>query len=236
MSRIKLGTVFVFLCVIALVGWITGAWYQLQKDNSAQLQASEAINIGRLSNLFTANRRLSTTISTSDTSSTLQPLKLIQETSQISPDGQKQLIMTVNDSKYTLAVEVLGPEEERADPKDIYTGTVSPNEELRIPFNTWSPDNQFFFIEKTTSDRTDFLLFTVSGEPISGEEIADDPFVNITSLYAKNDYVNSLANVTGWAAKSFLLVQTLNSDSGESTPSMWFDVYNLKFIQLSSIF
>jgi hypothetical protein len=231
MSRIKLGTAFVFLCVIALVGWITGAWYQIQKDNSAQLEASEAINTGRLSNLFTANRRLSTTISTSDTTTTLQPLKQIQETSQISPDGQKQLILTVTDSKYTLAVEVLAPEEERADPKDIYTGTLSPNEEFSIPFNTWSPDNQFFFIEKTTSNRTDFLLFTASSE-----EIADDPFINITTLYTGRDHVNSLANVTGWAAKSFLLVQTVNPDSGDSTPSMWFDVYNLKFIQLSSIF
>ncbi len=102
---------------------------------------------------------------------------------------------------------------------------------LAIPFNTWSPDTTYFFLEETTSDREDYLVFQSSGEPFSDEALS----LSVQQLFKEKVEGYTIEDVTGWASESLLLVNTKEID-GDGKVSFWFEVPSQTFIQLGTYF
>lgn len=147
--------------------------------------------------------------------------------SQISPDGLFSLtIKTQKNSKNEKTVEIFVQDEEQQQDTLIFTYQTDSSTSIEIPFNTWSPDNKYFFIQENTINNQRYLVFKTSGELIGETE-----FIDVASLYTQQEFSNSLTQITGWASNAYLVVLTTN---GKTNASYWFDVYSHKFIRLSS--
>jgi len=147
-----------------------------------------------------------------------------------SPDGTKTLTMerqkTGNRVKYSFFTS--------SDSKEryiIYTKTLGTLQRFSIPFNTWSPDNTYFFVKESTPARNNYYVFLASGEKFSN----DAPYLDIQPLFEDkvNGYV--ITDVTGWAAPTLLIVNTQKQD-GEEKMSFWFDITSQSFIRLGTYF
>jgi len=104
-------------------------------------------------------------------------------------------------------------------------------ENLSIPFNTWSPDTVYFFLQNSTPQQNDFLVFQSSGEPFSNDERA----LSVQQLFRGNVEGYIIEDVTGWASENLLLVNTKEAD-GDEKVSFWFEVPSQTFIQLGTYF
>lgn len=160
---------------------------------------------------------------------TTNPILKIEASSQISPDGKKIVSMkrTHNtDGSFTYMFTVMDANGEND--HIIYSTTSQNPDDYRIPFNAWSPDNRYVFIQK---DIHDALVFKENGEPISG---------NLKFLAVAEIFGNKVKNmiptqVTGWASPTLLIVNTVNTD-GSKGYSHWFEVPSAAVIQLASQF
>ncbi|HEX7042118.1 MAG TPA: hypothetical protein VF189_02620 [Patescibacteria group bacterium] len=150
---------------------------------------------------------------------------------QLSPDGTKKVTMTtiVNSTKtksYTITTSTDSGEDETT----VYTTNLPQSESLNIPFNTWSPDNQYIFIEHITSDNTEALVMRADGKPLSGSENT----FNVTNLFDLRNTGNSYQQTTGWAADNLLIINT--TKNGAKSASYWFEVPSKAIIPLSTQF
>ncbi len=110
----------------------------------------------------------------------------------------------------------------------LYTAKVQNPDNLSIPFNTWSPDNKYLFIQKNENGA---LVFKASGESIT----SDQTFFDVGDIF-KDKVKNVVPKVvTGWASLTLLIVNTVKEDHTKG-PSYWFEVPSQAIIQLSSQF
>jgi hypothetical protein len=116
-------------------------------------------------------------------------------------------------------------------PQLVYTGQLKSEEQIEVPFNSWSPNNAQFFLKRTQNNTAEFLVFNVTGEPftIKSEQTTTQPFSNVTQYFVDSEITHQLHDITGWAANSLLMVQT-------DGPTYWFDVSSQRFILLSTQF
>lgn len=154
--------------------------------------------------------------------------------SWISPDGSVSLKIDLNydseDSKtYTVSVH---PElKEQAD-QLIFSKTVSAEVSYQVPYNTWSPDNKYFFLKEVSGGDEQILVFKADGEPFrNGQSI-----LNLTEFFAEKLPQFSLKEVTGWASPTLLIANAHGSDEQTDGPSFWFEVTSTSFIRLSGNF
>jgi len=113
----------------------------------------------------------------------------------------------------------------------IYTKTLEKGESFIIPFNTWSPDNKYVFLKEITKTGVSYIVINGKGGPITKE----DQTVDFADLFAKKLPAYKIADVTGWAGPTLIVINT-NKDDENAGPSFWFDVASLLFIQLSNRF
>jgi len=152
--------------------------------------------------------------------------------SQISPDGTKEVIMKIarnNDSGQThsfYTVDTSGTNE-----KYIFSKTLGKEESMTIPYNTWSPDNQHFFIQENAKGGKSVFAFKASGEAFSQEE----KYFDVTDLFKKRDTGNNFSEATGWGSESLIIINTTKKDKTKG-PSYWFEVPSKAIIQLSTEF
>jgi hypothetical protein len=100
-----------------------------------------------------------------------------------------------------------------------------------LPFNTFSPENAYFFIEENNKDVRNYYVFSASGRMLRNEE----QMINVSKLFEEKFPHLKLIEATGWASSTLLVVNT-NTESGEQGPSFWFEVPSLAFIQLATRF
>lgn len=152
--------------------------------------------------------------------------------SQISPDGTKKLIMkkTENQDK-SMTYDFSTADEDGANEKLIYTKVFDSSGNMTIPFNTWSPDNQYFFIQEGVGGNKSIFVFKANGDQFAEGEI----YLDAADLFKNRDTGNNFDEATGWASETLIIINTEKPD-GTKGPSYWFEVPSKAIIQLSTEF
>lgn len=178
-------------------------------------------------------RAVSPIVSENDTQKIIVPIAhptlKIETASQTSPDGTKKLTMkkTYNsDGTSTFVFAVMDGSGENE--SNIYTTKIEASENFSIPFNTWSPDNKYVFIQKND---TDAWVLKANGQPIT----TDQTYIAVEELFMAKVKNAVLKEVTGWASATLLIVNTTKEDNTKG-PSYWFEVPSKAIIMLSSRF
>ncbi len=152
--------------------------------------------------------------------------------SQISPDGTKKVIMKVtqnNDGTKTYAFSV--SDENGSNEQFIFAKTLDSASNMTIPFNTWSPDNKYFFIQENTGNNKNVYVFSATGAAFSETEA----YFDATDLFKRKNTGNNFSEATGWASETLVIINTTKPDNSKG-PSYWFEVPSKAIIQLSTEF
>ena len=201
----------IFLISLAAIGSL---YFVVQRNNQGQFNFASGIHI---------NSPLA-----------LNPTKAPRQNifSQISPDGTKKVIMEItqnsdNTQTYTFFVS----DDSELNKKFIFEKNLDDSRKISIPFNTFSSDNKYFFIQESLGNTKSIYSFKVSGESFSETE----KYIDVTDLFAKKNTGNNFSEATGWASESLILINTTKPD-GSKGPSYWFEVPSKAIIQLSTKF
>jgi len=159
-------------------------------------------------------------------------LAKVTVSSQISPDGTKEVVMKItqnpdNTKTYNFSVVDVGSSIET----HIFTWISDPLKSMLIPFNTWSSDNQYFFVEQSTAGTKSVFVFKANGSPFTNGA----NYLDVTDLFVKANTGNNFDEATGWASGTLIIINTVNTD-GTKGPSYWFEVPSQAVIQLSTEF
>lgn len=100
---------------------------------------------------------------------------------------------------------------------------------LLLPANSWSPDNNYVFVEEKRAAASTFLVIKASGEPFADGQ----GFIDVGALFAEKLKGSMLQTITGWAAPTLLIVTTAKED-GSKGGTYWFDVDSRSFLLLRS--
>lgn len=154
----------------------------------------------------------------------------ITVSSQISSDGTKKVIMKATESADNTTYEVSTMDEETKE-KLIFTKTLSSEGNMEIPFNTWSPDNKYFFIEENAGGVKKVFVYKAAGEPFDEK----DPYLDATESFRNANTGNYFDEATGWASETLIIMNSKKPD-GEKGFSYWFEVPSKAIIQLATDF
>lgn len=173
------------------------------------------------------NNKKSQTLTTSAAPPVITPIETTTTNSMDSPDGSKTLTIEKKDNFYTIFVT------SNSDGKktQIFRKEKINSSQLEIPYNTWSPDNIYFFLIEKNAAVDNYLVFQSSGEFF---------FNNLSYLLIQESFkVNApnytIEEVTGWAAPNLIIVNAKQNDSNNKV-SFWFEVPSQAFIQLGTYF
>lgn len=148
-----------------------------------------------------------------------------------SPDGEVALIIqTKRTSTTEIEHQLFVKKVNDGTQQQVFRQVVPSSSTLEAPFNSWSPDKKYFYIEHHQSG-DHYWVFKASGEKFEEEE-----FIDVNSYFAERTIPYNLNKVTGWAAPNLLLVTTTEIGSDEEGPSYWFDVTRQNFTRLSTRF
>lgn len=152
--------------------------------------------------------------------------------SQISPDGtQKVTILVHAGENNTKTYTIITSQENGSDTHTLFTIALPDSESITIPFNTWSPDNHYVFIEHNTPNNTQAWIFQANGQPLSQET----SYLNANALFDGRNTGDTYQEATGWSSETLLIINTTTLD-GKKGPSYWFDVPSKSIIPLSTEF
>lgn len=146
----------------------------------------------------------------------------IESSSQPSPDGLWKVLMTTTPLASGSAQYIFSTVDKSNIQQEIYSHIT--NEKYMIPFNAWSPDDKYVFIQKDTGEA---YVFTRSGDPITSLE----SFLDVKAIFNQTERKDIYDHVTGWASPSLLIINTM-TDNGEKGSSYWFEVPSKAIIQL----
>lgn len=151
--------------------------------------------------------------------------------SQPSPDGRSLLSMTITPHTSNTSYKLSVADQTGTTQQTIYTTTLPDSENLSIPFNTFSPDNKYFFVQKNSSSHSAALVFRADGSPIA----ENTQFYNAYDIFTNRGTGNTYDITTGWASETLLIINT-KIQSGDKGPSYWLEVPSKAVIQLSTEF
>lgn len=114
---------------------------------------------------------------------------------------------------------------------EIYSVEKENSNLISIPFNTFSPDNEFIFLKNGTNEKPEYLVLRTDGEMIDGKQEA----LEFTSRFYEKYPEHKITAMTGWGGYTLIVINSDLSD-GKTGPSFWFDVSNFTFIQPSTRF
>ena len=152
--------------------------------------------------------------------------------SQISPDGIKKIIMKVtqnNDNTRTYNFYTSGGSD--VNERFIFSKTLDATSNMAIPFNAWSSDDKYFFIQENAKDKISVFVFKATGEIFSDGQ----QYFDVTDLFEKRKTGNNFNEATGWASESLIIINTTKQD-GAKGPSYWFEVPSKAIIPLATEF
>lgn len=148
---------------------------------------------------------------------------------QTSPDGTKKLIMKTTHNFDGTLTYVFSVTDKSAESKQVlYTERVKGSESMSIPFNTFSPDNKYLFIQKNGSNA---LVFKATGESVA----ADQEYFDVSGLFGEKIKQHIFSQATGWASPTLLVINTV-TQNGTKGSSYWFEVPSKAILQLASEF
>ena len=152
----------------------------------------------------------------------------VDNASQITPDGTKKLVMKTTYNKDGSLFYVFTTTDGSGENEQPLYATTSASANFRLPFNAWSPDNKYVFIEKTNGDA---LVFDASGEDI----VEGQKYLDVENLFIAAGKKDMYKVTTGWASPTLLIINTTTPENKKGS-SYWFEVPSKAIIQLSSEF
>lgn len=209
LRQIELESIFLITIVAA-----ASLFFVVQRNNNYQPQFSVASAIPAMS--------APTEVITSK----------IAISSQISPDGTKKVAMKVTQNPdNTSTYDFSTMDRNGANEKPIFTKTLDSSKSMTIPFNTWSPDNKYFFIQENAGDNKSVFAFQASGAAFSDGEL----YFDVTDLFKKRNTGNNFGEATGWASESLIIINTTKEDNTKG-PSYWFELPSKAILILATEF
>jgi hypothetical protein len=155
-------------------------------------------------------------------------LPVTSTTSQISSDGsQKVTIKTIQNRDATTTDEIFTG----TMTQPIYNISLNTTESISIPFNTWSPDNTYFYILENSVEGEKILVFHADGSPFGNGQ----SYLDLAAAYAKYGSNDTFDAATGWAGYNIIVINTKASDGSQGT-SYWFEVPDGSIIPLATKF
>jgi hypothetical protein len=156
---------------------------------------------------------------------TVKPSALPSTVTVESPDGKMVLtiISTKNGGNTVWTVS--------ADGREILNETLPAEADITIPFNTFSPDNKYIFLQKTVGGSISYPVLSTGGADIS----KDGQQAEIAGLFAAKFPEYKITSATGWGGINLVVFNTQKTD-GSPGPSFWFEVPSHAFIRLSNTF
>lgn len=156
----------------------------------------------------------------------------ISEASQISPDGEKKVLMrTTENNDNTTAYEFFTTNGDGSNKQLIFSQILTSPSNMSVPYNTWSPDDKYFFIQENSGINTKIMVFKVTGEAFSETE----KYLDAAEIFRKQNTGNNFDEATGWASETLIIINTTKED-GSKGHSYWFEVPSKAIIQLSTDF
>lgn len=146
-----------------------------------------------------------------------------------SPDGKNKIIMNRKDNPDgTTAYSFTTSDINGDNSKEIFSKTLSTNQSMDIPYNSWSPNNKYVFLKEENSGFKNFYVFNADGTPFS-----NGAYINVVPTFIAKDTGTVLADVTGWDSNTLLHVKS-NENDGTRGPTFWFEIPSQAIIRLAS--
>lgn len=173
------------------------------------------------------NNKKNKTLTTSAAPPVITPIETESTNSMNSPDGTKTLTIEKRNNFYTIFVT------SNSDNKkvQIFKKEKINSSQLEIPYNTWSPDNFYFFLKEKNAAVDNYLVFQSSGELF----LNNLSYLSIQEPFKLSAPSFTIEEVTGWAAPNLIIVNAKQSDSSNKA-SFWFEVPSQSLIQLGTYF
>lgn len=153
--------------------------------------------------------------------------------SEISSDATKKVILkTIENKNQTSTATLYTQDGEGENLRIIFTKTLEKDKSITIPYNTWSPDNKYFFIQENTPSGPEIKVFNALGESFEDGEA----YLGLTNLFRKKETGNNFKEATGWGSETLIIVNATPPDDNTRLTSYWFEVPSKAVIQLSTIF
>ncbi|MCL5114060.1 MAG: hypothetical protein M1372_02745 [Patescibacteria group bacterium] len=209
----------IFLLAVSIIAGVVFAAYFNHKPNI------------RFSFSLPSVQNFQKSASTSAPTPTLASLQKTETFSQVSPDGAKKLVMTVTTNKNKSKTYIFTASGETSATPSIYAMALPDKESMSIPFNTWSPDGAYVFIQHNTSSGSGVLVVKGNGQPFEGGQ----QYLDVSALFAAKNTGNIYQEATGWASETLLILNT-TQPNGSKGSSYWFEAPSKGIIQLSTEF
>ena len=115
----------------------------------------------------------------------------------------------------------------------ILSKTLSQNEKILVPYNTFSSDNKYIFLKTQKQGNIDFFVISTGAETQTqtGSDIKEVVF---TKLFREIYPDLKIEDVTGWGGMTLLVINATDNEGKKH--SFWYDVPSGQFIPLSSQF
>ena len=204
----------------------------VQFHSDAAFTSSQQVTTPPTTSLQATQTPVKTTIpsKTQKTSTTIAlttPI-ITNSTSQISSDGTQTVTVQTVQNKYGTQTDNIFTANETV---PLYSKTLSQGESINIPYNTWSPDDKYFFLQDTTAAGQAILVFQANGQPFANGQT----YLNVTDAYKNYGSNDIFDQATGWAANNLIIIITKAPDGTEGT-SYWYEVPDGSIIPLATKF
>ncbi|MGH7245827.1 MAG: hypothetical protein ACREGI_02750, partial [Candidatus Levyibacteriota bacterium] len=113
----------------------------------------------------------------------------------------------------------------------IYQTTLAGAENMSVPFNAWSPDDNYIFLQANRASDSGALVMKASGQALADGQQYD----NVTTLFNNKQENDAYKQTTGWASETLLIIETTKADGTNGT-SYWYEVPSKAVIPLSTQF
>lgn len=211
------------ICMVVAI--TLGTWFVWRNRNPQPMQLTAPI----LADTDASSSGSAQAVITPVTQSTKPFVPQVDTVSQPSPDGAKKLTMTVKHNKNgTLSYQFSTADANGENQYSIYDISLPGTQKMSIPFNTWSPDDKYVYIENNEGDA---MVFNAVGEDIrEGEQ-----FIDVGQVFNGAGKKDTYGKTLGWASPTLLIVNGVASDGGKGS-SYWVEVPSKAVLQLSSQF
>lgn len=151
----------------------------------------------------------------------------IATTSQPSSDGTKKVVLKTSQNTDGNQTYEVSTDEGSV----FFSKTLDAGSTISLPFNAWSPNNRYFFLQENDGSQTHIMVFKADGTSFAN----GNAYLDLSGDFAKYAPNAIFDQASGWAADNLIVILTKLSDGSEGT-SYWYSVPDESVIPLSTRF
>jgi hypothetical protein len=118
--------------------------------------------------------------------------------------------------------------DEKGARNEFFSKVVPAGLELNVPYNTFSPDNSYMFLEEKQGDRSRYFALKTKPDSLPQE------VVYFNELFNGKYPELTIESATGWGGMTLVVINA--HDTEGSKYSFWFDASTGRFIALNNRF